>query len=391
MILWSRYTLTMSTTHVPQRILIIAVGDIGDILLATPALRMLRDTYPLAKIYAMTKPSTVAVLQHSELVDTFVPIDKSLFDRPLDLLRPRVLLTLRRYVARLRGLNVDTVIVLHHLTTRFGAAKYALLSLATGASVRAGLDNGRGWFLTHKAKDTGFGDRHESVYWLRVIATFVDNVDTQASVTPEFALESGSLDEARGMLIKGGWDSQSPLIAIHAGSGLFSTARRWDPANFAIVADGLMERAKAQIVLVGSKDDQDASYAVASAVRSQAINLVGATDLQTLAGVLTQCSILVANDGGVGHLASAVGTPVVTVAGPTNMDAWHPLGRAVTLQAQPSLPCMPCMYRGKSLGYPEGCPPRYCLVEVMPERVIEAAIGLVHAREGGLKSTLGET
>src|SRR5579864_5009329 len=82
----------------PQRILVMMLGDVGDVLLATPALRELHATFPAARITAMTKPTTIAVLRHSGLVDGFLPVEKHLFDRPAALLHPAVALRMVRYV-----------------------------------------------------------------------------------------------------------------------------------------------------------------------------------------------------------------------------------------------------------------------------------------------------
>jgi ADP-heptose:LPS heptosyltransferase len=74
-----------------------------------------------------------------------------------------------------------------------------------------------------------------------------------------------------------------------------------------------------------------------------------------------------------------VGTPVVAIFGPFNHHTWRPLGRSLVVRADPPLPCMPCVNRGFSRGYPEGCPPRYCLQEVTPAMVIAAAEHLLSA------------
>ena len=149
------------------------LGDVGDVLLATPALRQLRDTYPDAHITAMTKPTTMPVLAQAGLVDAFLPVDKHLFDRPTALLRPGMVLGVLRFVRDLQRRRFEAVVVLHHFVTLWGTVKFAGLALATGAPIRAGLDNGRGIFLTHRARDLGFDAAHESEYWSRVVAALV--------------------------------------------------------------------------------------------------------------------------------------------------------------------------------------------------------------------------
>jgi len=380
------YTVGVTSNQTPPRaILVMMLGDIGDVLLATPALHRLRAAYPDARITAMTKPSTIVALRRSGLVDDFLPVEKHIFDRPRALLRPSVALDLLRFVRDLRRRDVDAVVLLHHLVTVWGTIKFALLTLATGAPVRAGLDNGRGRFLTHRARDLGFDAAHESEYWLRVVDALTPHPPSPASgredvgvkAVPTFVVPDVARAVADSLLREAGLDPDGPLLAVHPGSGLYSVARRWFPDRFAAVADVLIERHGLGVVVVGTADERALAAEVIAHMKRPAANLAGRTSLDELGGVLRRCALLVGNDSGVAHLASAVGTPVVTVFGPFNHHTWRPLGRSVVVRATPALPCMPCVNRGFARGYPEGCPPRYCLQEVTPAMVVAAAEGLL--------------
>src|SRR5690349_8775955 len=70
----------------PRRLLVVMLADAGDLLLATPALRALRTTYPSAHIMLLTKPTNSIVVAGQGLVDEVVPFDKHLFDEPRALL-----------------------------------------------------------------------------------------------------------------------------------------------------------------------------------------------------------------------------------------------------------------------------------------------------------------
>ncbi len=384
-----------STT--PRRILVMMLGDVGDLLLSTPALRRLRDIYPQAHVTALTKPATAAVLDRSGLVDAFLPVDKHVFDRPTSLLKPAVALGLLRFVWDLRRRRFDAVVLFHHLVTVWGTVKFAGLALATGAPIRAGLDNGRGFFLTHRARDLGFDAAQEAEYWLRVVDAMVPSPPNSLSlkgrggatcppspahrerglggegIVPTFVVSDAAQAEADALLRGVGVQPDGPLLAIHPGSGAYNVARRWFPDRFATVADELAVRHGLRVVLLGGPDERDLAGAVIAAMRVPAVNLAGYTSLEQLGGVLRRCALLIGNDAGVAHLAAAVGTPVVAVFGPSNHHTWRPLGRSLVVRAAPELPCMPCFNRGFSRGYPQGCPPRYCLQEVTPPMVVAAA------------------
>ena len=356
-------------------ILVVKLSDIGDVLTATPALRALRESFPAARIEALVPPNSAPVLAESPLVDDVIVFDKFQYDRPIDAFGPSSLAALVRFARDLRRQRYDCLVILHHLTTRWGTLKYAALALISGAKVRVGLDNGRGWFLTHRARDGGFGARHEVEYWLDVVGTIgAKTEDTSLEMT------IGENDQISPPY-QGGAGEGCPLVAIHPGSGGYSLARRWSAEGFARVADALAQRHGACIVLVGTHADGVSQ--VASLMHSEAVNLEGKTNLGQLAAVLKRCDLFIGADSGVMHLATAVGAPLVAIFGPSNHRAWGPWprdGRHVILRAD--LPCSPCSYVGYKVGQREGCQAMTCMKALTPEMVLAAAESILQGRTG---------
>jgi heptosyltransferase-2 len=114
-------------------------------------------------------------------------------------------------------------------------------------------------------------------------------------------------------------------------------------------------------------------------------SLAGRASLRVTAAVLELADLFIGNDAGPMHLAAAVGTPTVAIFGLSNAAAWgpytgnHPERRAIVVRQD--LPCMPCFYRGHSLGRPEGCATRDCLATLGVDPVAVAARRLL--RETG--------
>ena len=130
------------------RVLVIKLATLGDLLLATPALRALRRRYPDAEIDVLTTQASATLLGESPLVNRIYTVDKYAFDTPGQLLqRPWLLLGTLPLLARLRARRYDVVLLMHHLTLRFGTLKYRAMVHAIGARHAVGLDNGRGGFL----------------------------------------------------------------------------------------------------------------------------------------------------------------------------------------------------------------------------------------------------
>jgi ADP-heptose:LPS heptosyltransferase len=122
--------------------------------------------------------------------------------------------------------------------------------------------------------------------------------------------------------------------------GSNAPARRWPPDRFAAVARRLVER-EVRIVVLGSAVEAKLTARVAAGTDG-AIDAGGATDLPELAALLSLCDVLVTNDTGPMHLASAVGTPTVTLWGPSDPAEVCPTGPGHVGVSGPGLACRPC-------------------------------------------------
>jgi len=346
-----------------MKILVVKLSDIGDVLTATPALRALRQSFPDARIEALVPPNSAPVLLNSPLVDEVIVFNKFAYDRLSDALKPANILAALRLGRELRRRRYDALVLLHHLTTWWGVLKYAALAYTAGAPIRAGLDNGRGFFLTHHITDRGFGWRHEVGYCLEVVKQLgAETDDLRMEFHPSEEDERWAEEALKGL--------GRPIIAIHTGSGGYSPARRWTPKRFAELADRLVDEKGAGIVLVGT--EADGVSEVASLMRHRALNLEGRTTLGQLAAVLRRCDLFIGADSGVMHLAAAMRTPLVALFGPTNPDAWGPwTPRSPSRVVRVSLPCSPCSYVDFTINR-EGCPARKCMDSITVEMVLEA-------------------
>jgi ADP-heptose:LPS heptosyltransferase len=163
-------------------------------------------------------------------------------------------------------------------------------------------------------------------------------------------------------------------MAIHPGTGWYGPGRRWPADRFAEAATLILGRTDLACVIVGTAQDRKAAQQVTERLGPHAASLVGRTSLGVLAALLERSELLVANDGGVAHLAAAVGTPVVTIFGPSNDRAWRQLtGKVVAVD----LPCRPCFYRDFQTGLVNGCATRECMTLLPSSAVAETALQLL--------------
>lgn len=359
-------TLKHGTTLELNRILVVKPADLGDLLFVTPALRALRETYPAADIHLMAPPSSSPLLRDCPYLDTIISFDKYTFDEPRAFLRLSNWRPLVRFWWQLRRRRYDAVVIPRHLTTHMGTLKFAALALGTGAPIRAGLDNGRGWFLTHRVTDEGFGARHEVENDLAVVSLLGAHTDdAQLWVPAEPAAEAWGASFAEAL--------PRPLLVVHPGSGEYSTARRWPADHFAGLIDAWHARYQGSVVLIDA--NPDVTERVCEVARVPAIDLGGRTSLMQTIALLRRADLFIGNDSGPLHLATGAGVPALGIYGLTNQQAWGPWGDRTMIVSR-DLPCMPCFYRGHRLGLKNGCPDRPCLTELTIERVLQATESL---------------
>lgn len=357
-------------------ILVLLFGDLGDTLLTVPALRALRRRFPDSSVVVMAKPLPGKYVCDLGLADEMVDIDKHALDSVRSILNPVTSVRLFRLAWDLRRLQIDQLFLFQHLSTRWGALKFGMLAALTAAPVRAGLDNGRGWFLTHRIRDRGFGAVHESAYWLEVVELL--------GAYGEAALEAAASEhdvQMANVLLQRRRLERRQILAIHPGVGWYGPGRQWGADRFAETALLIKQSCAVECVVVGTEADRAAADVVVSHLGDGVIDLVGKTDTRELAAVLQRCDLLLSNDGGVAHLAAAVQTPTLTVFGPSNDAAWRPIGGEIIAA---DLPCRPCFYRDFEIGLRDGCATRECLTLVTPAAVAARALALLEATPVGV-------
>ncbi len=128
-----------------------------------------------------------------------------------------------------------------------------------------------------------------------------------AELQPGAAIKTAALN----LLRNRGWNSDRPLVGIAPGAA-YGDAKRWPSARYAELAASVTGEAGAACVILGRSSDRDAAVVI------QGIDLIGATDLTMLMGVISHCSVVVANDSGPLHLAAALGVRAVGIYGPTH-------------------------------------------------------------------------
>jgi len=164
------------------------------------------------------------------------------------------------------------------------------------------------------------------------------------------------------------------LVAIHPGASCPS--KRWPAERFAAVADFLVERCGAKIVVVTGPEEKEIGERVVSSMKHPALRALGLFSLGELACLFKQSRALISNDSGPVHIASAVETPVVSIfgrwGGGLSPTRWGPTGpRSVSLHRD--IGCRPCLAHRCPIGFA-------CLKAIPVEEVLAAAEQVLHGK-----------
>lgn len=147
--------------------------------------------------------------------------------------------------------------------------------------------------------------------------------------------------QARRILTQNGVDTSRKTVALGVGS-TNSRAKRWSAQSYAELNDRLQNESNADVILVGATDELKVSNEVYERSKNKPIILTGKTDLAEAMAILSQVDLLVSNDMGLAHVASAVGTKTLVIFGPTNPLTTQPLNSEIIYK---NVECSPCMLR----------------------------------------------
>jgi heptosyltransferase-2 len=182
-----------------------------------------------------------------------------------------------------------------------------------------------------------------------------------------------------GRCAQGGLTPTDIVVGINPGS-TYGDAKRWLPERFAEVTERLCRTIhtspgqQVSVVIFGAKGEEHLGQDIAARLSSPSLVLSGATTIRELMAVVKRCSLLLTNDTGPMHIASAFKVPVVAVFGPTDWRTTSPFGGAHAIVREP-VDCAPCLLRE--------CPIDHrCMTRVTVDQVYEEAVKQVRGLSG---------
>jgi len=292
----------------PRSALFIRPGGIGDAVLLVPALRALQAAYPACRIDILAETRNASVF-------AFCPFIRNVhrYDTPSG------------FCAALRG-GYDVVI-----DTEQWYRLSAVVARLTRAPVLVGFaTNDRGRLFTHPIPYAR--DQYEARSFFRLLEPL--GVSAPAGIdTPFLTLPAASVEAAKGLLSP---LSGKPFVTLFPGASV--AQKQWGAENFKAVAVKLAALGMG-VLIVGGEDTRAVGEEIAGG--GVALNLAGRASLLETAALIGKGRVLVSGDSGVLHIAAGLGTPTVSLFGPSDPRKWGPKGEQHQVLSFKA-PCAPC-------------------------------------------------
>lgn len=296
----------------PERILIVKLGALGDVVNSLPLVNRLRAGLPDARLTWLIGPAAQRLVAGHPAVDEFLVLDSR---------RARAWPGIVRALRRRR---FDLALDLQRL------AKSGLLVRLSGAPRRLGFDRARCKEHSHLFTNLHLAPNPRPGTTVAQYLEFADRLGLPERPV-EWRLPHVPFEESGGR----------PVTLV---LGATKSANRWPPERWAELARGLVERIGARVVLCGGPEDRTLADAVLSRAGVALDDRVGRLDLPRSAGLLAASELVIACDTGPLHIAVAVGTPVLALFGAADPARTGPHGRPGDVLWEPA-PCSPCRRR----------------------------------------------
>lgn len=296
-----------------KRILVVRTDRIGDVLLSTPVIKTLRDTYPTAYIAMMVSPYAKDIVEGNPYLDEVIIYDKDgkhkSWQRSL------------KFSLNLSKKKFNLAIILHPTN------RVHLVTFFANIPKRIGYDRKLGFLLTDRIKHTKEqGDKHELEYNLDLVRYLCIEPKDKELFMP---IKPISEERVENIFRQGGISKQDKLLAIHPAASCPS--KIWPNERFAEVADRLIEKYGFKVLVIAGPKDIRLAENVIKYIHHPVVNLAGRISVSQLASVLKRCKLFISNDSGPVHIASAVDTPVISIFGRNQKGLsptrWGPIGK----------------------------------------------------------------
>lgn len=331
------------------KVLVVQLARMGDILQTTPVLFGLRQKFPGAQIDVVVRKSFRDILVGNPFINNVIELDsmhilENLLNRKGSLVESTS--RLKEFISKIEEEKYDLV---YNLTFSLSSSYFTWLIskgnvyglTRSSDGYYTARDEWSKYFVGNVLND-GLNRKHIVDIFRNICG--VEDHDTSLYVHMPLASKQWFNSE----LARHGIGPSDRLIAIQPGASRVS--KRWDADNFALLIRELIKLDDSfSFVIVGSRNEEKiGAHIIDKAGSKKVFSYVGKTNLQELSGILSRSELLVSNDTGTLHIATALDVPVICVSvGPSSVYESGPYSFTKNYTITPRLSCYPCDYQTK--------------------------------------------
>ena len=338
-----------------EKILLIKLGAVGDLVIASAFFDSLRKHFSQAQIVLLTGKTSFRTVENNPSIDRLLLVDDIAIYKGNPFSRFQETF---RVIKLLRKESFDLVFVLHR------SWFFNFLVFLSKIPKRVGFARGReGIMLTHRVIPQR--DQNERQAYLELLRECGITANYQRSF---FYLSKSEEEFLEGFLLSHNIRDNEYLIGIAPGGGknvkTNMVTKRWPEKNYVALIRKILSKISCRVVLFGGPDDSD----IVSRIQKANPVCLDASDLSfgEMASVFRGCRLLISNDSGPLHIASAMRTPTISFYGPTNPKEWAPIDFNDTVIYK-QVECSPCYDQGR---FPK-CDHLKCLTSISVDEAWE--------------------
>ena len=349
-----------------ERILIIRLGALGDVVNVMPAVAGLRRAHPQAHLAWLVEEAPSSLVGLDRDVDEVIVFPRRSYSHALrrPWLWPWLVVALVRFTAGLRRRRFDRVLDFQ------GHLKSGLLAVSTLAPWRAGYCRGHGREGSHLFLNVRVTPPHGAVSRRdRALALARAMDPTLQPAAPDITASAEGEGPVQDFLRRLG---PGPRVIIHPGSSRYGRFKRWPAPRFGQLARRLADACGAASIITHGPQESEALLEQVAEAAQRAAALAPRLSLPELIALLRASDLFVGADSGPLHVAGILGVPSVAIFGPKDPRVYAPPGARVVRRED--LDCSPCTRRR--------CGDPKCLLGLTVDQVAEAALELLRSRPG---------
>jgi heptosyltransferase-2 len=315
-----------------QKFYVIRFSSIGDIVLTTSVLAFLKFSFPNCRVIYITAPAFVPLLNRHPFVDEIIPYEKQQGIKDV--------LGLRQFV-RDKSLQDGIVIDLH------GSTRSWLLRCMIKSSQKIVVAKKRWQRLLLVYLKINFL-RHNPPHALRAVAEIASKLKLTYSTSELMSFIERTFQKKLGLTSLVSHQQQEDISQVIIAPAASFTTKQWSADKFYQLCELILLHSSAKVVLVAGPEDSfcDLFNSLQARFAQRFVNLQGKLSLVEMVQTVAKGTLLVGNDSGPGHIAEALGIPIITIFGATHPDFGFKPHLAASTYITSSPWCSPCSLTG---------------------------------------------